>query len=107
MEPTYKIGDKVRIKVRTKRESAYRCSFIDDMANKAGTICVVQSVYRGGNYSSGQLPDDGYNYNLENGGCWTYTSAMLELATPSLPKEEPKVLDFTHKKKHYQLNFSV
>jgi hypothetical protein len=108
MEPRFKVGDKVRVIHRTEDESRYRCGFVDGMAALAGQIYTVKNVYRGGKAHDDRLPDDGYNYNIDDIH-WTWVSSMLELVeeTPSPSKEEPKVLDFTPKKKHYQLNFSV
>ena len=107
MEPKYKVGDKVRVIHRTEGESRYRCRFVDSMAAMAGQIYTIADyTYRGA--VRDKLPDDGYTYILKEVS-WAWTSSMLEPAkeTPPPSKEEPKVLDFTNKKKHYQLNFSV
>lgn len=107
MEPRFKVGDKVRVVHRTEDESRYRCGFVGEMAAMAGQIyTIAASSYEGARKD--RLPDDGYTYTLKEVG-WAWVSSMLEPAkeTPPPSKEEPKVLDFTPKKKHYQLNFSV
>ena len=107
MEPRFKVGDKVRVIRRTEDASRYRCGFVDNMAARAGQIFTIDR-YSQGEARDNKLPDDGYNYYLMEVG-WTWVSSMLEpveeASSPS--REEPEVLDFTPKKKHYKLNFSV
>lgn len=107
MEPRFKVGDRVRVIQRTEFEHRYRCRFVDDMAAMAGQIYTISSSrYRG--VIEGILPDDGYVYILKEVP-FTWASSMLEPAeeTPSSSKEEPEFLDFTPKKKHYSLRFTV
>lgn len=103
MKPKYKVGDKVRIVKRTRRAADYRFDFIDEMAKLEGRFYKISHVGRY-HLDRAPAPDDGYRYSLE-GSKFNWASSMLELASTS--KEESKVLDFTPKKKHYQLNFSV
>lgn len=116
MKPKYKVGDKVRIVKRTEKASNYRFVFIDEMAILEGQVYKISYI---DNFSpdSHPVPDDGYYYELKGSGSFIWASSMFELveeAPPQSkeeykedPEEEPKVLDFTHKKKYYQLNFSV
>lgn len=108
MEPKYKVGDRVKVVKRIKEDSDYRFSFVDDMAKLEGQVYEISHV---GSFSSNScpVPDDGYCYSLKGSGGFNWASSMFVLVkeAPSPSKEEPKVLDFTPKKKHYQLNFSV
>lgn len=108
MSTVYKVGDKVRIVKRIGNGSGYRFSFVDNMAKLEGNIYKIISITEG-NQHCPKIPDDGFCYNLEDSGDFSWASSMFELVEETSPisKEEPKVLDFTHKKKHYQLNFSV
>ena len=108
MEPTYKIGDIVKVVKRTRRDSDYRFTFIDDMAKLEGRVYKISHI-SGTCIDSYLVPDDGHCYSLEGAGGFNWASSMFESVeeTPPTSKEEPKVLDFTPKKKHYQLNFSV
>ena len=108
MSADYKVGDRVRIVKRTMGESDYRFNFVKEMAALEGNIYKISRVGSPSS-SSYPVPDDGYCYSLEDSGGFNWASSMFELVeeTPPPSKEEPKVLDFTRKKKHYQLNFSV
>lgn len=119
--PLFKIGDKVRIVQRTQDYRDYRFSFIDDMAAHAGEIFTIQNV-RPATTGPTALKDDGYCYELGPGiYLFNWSSSMLEKVTPE--KEESSnpiestpaiktessidVLDFTHKRNHYNFNFSL
>lgn len=100
MEPRFKVGDRVRVIQRTEYPYRYRCGFVDNMAAKAGQIyTIARSTYA--ETDNNCLPDDGYNYKLKEVPL-VWTSSMLEPAP-----ENPEVLDFTPKKKHYSLRFTV
>lgn len=108
MEPKYKVGDRVKVVKRTRRDSDYRFTFVDDMAKLEGRVYKISLIVD--TYTSPcPVPDDGHCYFLEGSGRFNWASSMFESVeeTPPPSKEEPKVLDFTPKKKHYQLNFSV
>ena len=82
--------------------------FVDKMAALEGRVYKI-SYISSTSTDSRSVPDDGYNYSLEGSGGYNWASSMFELVKeePLPSKEEPKVLDFTPKKKHYQLNFSI
>lgn len=119
--PLFKIGDKVRIVRRTRDYRDYRFSFIDDMAAHAGEIFTIQDIIRPVNNGPSALKDDGYCYRLQEPLIFNWSSSMLERVTPE--KEESlnpiestpaikiessiDVLDFTHKRNHYNFNFSL
>ena len=107
MGQKFHVGDKVRVIERTKDESDYQFSFTDEMARLSGQVFTIKSASGGYIHSCG-VPDDGYLYTLREEG-FNWASSMLQLAeeVPPPSKEEPKVLDFIPKKKHYQLNISV
>lgn len=100
MKPKYKVGDRVVIAHRIPGKE-YSINFLDSMAELGGTISAVEQVETEGRYNS---------YALTTVGYW-WSEDMLEPFDPDphpkYSEEEPKVLDFTPKKKHYQLNFSV
>lgn len=108
MSAEYKVGDRVRIIKRTRGASDYRFHFTNEMAELEGRVYEISHI---GGTSMGPcpVPDDGYCYSLKGSGGFNWASSMFESVeeTPPPSKEEPKVLDFTPKKKHYQLNFSV
>ena len=120
VSPLFKIGDKVRIVQRTQYYKDYRFSFIDEMAKYAGEIFTIQDI-RPASTEPTALKDDGYCYILQGPLIFNWSSSMLERVTSE--KEEPSnpiestpaikaesninVLDFTHKKGHYQFNFSL
>lgn len=117
--PLFKIGDKVRIVRRTRDYRDYRFSFIDDMAAHAGEIFTIQNI-RPATAAPAALKDDGYCYELGPGiYLFNWSSSMLERVTPEKEKSSSPiestpaiktessidVLDFTHKRKHYDFNF--
>lgn len=107
MDQKFHIGDRVRVIERRGGEDDYKFAFTNEMAKLSGRVFTVLSV-RGSYPDRCAIPDDGHLYTLKEVR-FNWASSMLELAeeTPPPSKEEPKVLDFTPKKKHYQLNFSV
>lgn len=110
MSADYKVGDRVRVVKRTRNGNDYRFGFVDEMAALEGKIYEIYSI-SSHSTDSRSAPDDGYCYTLKDSGGFNWASSMFEPVqeevNTSLSKEEPKVLDFTHKKKYYQLNFSV
>ena len=95
MKPKFKVGDRVVIARRVPGEK-YGLVFLSSMAEHSGEISAIAKV---------EITDTSIIYALTTLDYW-WSQDMLEPFVPS-SKEEPKVLDFTPKKKHYQLNFSV
>lgn len=112
MEATFKIGDRVRIKRRVGKPSDYSFSFPDEMAYLEGQIFTIKEVWKY-EYSSANIKDDGYQYYLlEDGNIFAWASSMLEKVSDSTSDStsvytSESIIDFTHKKKHYQFNFSL
>jgi len=108
MSAEYKVGDRVRIIKRTRSHSDYSFHFTNEMAKLEGQVYKISHV-GSSHIGSYPVPDDGYCYSLAGSGGFNWASSMFELVeeVPPPSREEPKVLDFTPKKKHYQLNFSV
>lgn len=117
--PLFKIGDKVRIVQRAQYYKDYRFSFIDKMAVHAGKIFTIQDI-RPANAGPTALKDDGYCYRLQGLLIFDWSSSMLERVTSekeessnpiestlAIEESNINVLDFTHKKEHYQFNFSL
>lgn len=106
MKATFKVGDRVRIKRRVGKPSDYSFSFPDEMACLEGQIFTIKEVWKY-EYSSANIKDDGYEYRLlEVGFAWA--SSMLEKVSDSTSVyTSESITDFTHKKKHYQFNFSL
>lgn len=108
MESTFKVGDRVRIKRRAGKASDYRFSFLDEMACLEEQIFTIKEIweYKG---SPANIKDDGYKYKLLGDSYgFSWASSMLEKVSDStLVCTSESIIDFTHKKKHYQFNFSL
>lgn len=76
MAAKYKVGDRVTIKVRTLGQSSYRHGFVDEMAELSGKQFTIRSVSEGVP-NSNRVPDDGYDYYLEETR-FTWASSMFE-----------------------------
>ena len=80
-EPTFKVGDLVRVKEAKFKEEKYSCAFVYEMRCLAGQVFKIRAIEDMEEDEKGTVPDDGYVYRLENDeNNWLWASSMLEKA---------------------------
>ena len=84
LEPVskFKVGDRVRIKVRTGREADYPYDFTDEMACYAGKEFQIKDMGTSNDYKECKYYEEPFYYFLRN-NIFTWSSSMLELVTPA------------------------
>lgn len=80
LEPVskFKVGDRVRIKVRTGRQEDYPCDFINDMTDFSGKEFQIASVDMCTGYRECKYYEEPFKYRLTDVR-WIWSSPMLEL----------------------------
>lgn len=100
MEPIFKVGEKVRIKIRTDNEGDYKFGFTSSMNKYSGEIFTIKEVYPEYCLKEYKISDDNAKYVLkEDKDEYSWSSSMLdrisEISSDSLIKPRKKlVLNF-------------
>lgn len=80
MEPLYKAGDKVIVKVREFDESDYKFTFTNDMNKLQGKIFTIESVRPNAYGRRLMTEDDCAAYRFKEDTRFTWASSMFEPA---------------------------
>ena len=79
MEPTFKEGEKVRVRQRKYDHDDYKYMFSDDMLQFQGMIVTICTVYPNMDNKEYRVPDDDALYRIkEDKYGFSWSSGMLE-----------------------------